>query len=241
MQSINQQGFVMKYDPATALNRYTQLPFLIDILIRKRLTLIDPRNWEDRNDSFLIGEYKQKMQLKAVLGLCFSSHSETSHHWSIYGHGASGVCIEFKKDEFINGLSSFPKIRAKHVDYKTIQELEASRMKVFDYPFIKRIAFIDECEFRIIAESNDSECDYADIPIDLSWIRKITLSPWMPITIFESSERMIRKIPGCNEIEINHSTLLDNEDWKDVIRGSKSRRGRQNTRIWRISAKSKEQ
>ena len=33
------------------LNRFTTLPVLLDLLKRKRLVLLDPAVWEDKNDS----------------------------------------------------------------------------------------------------------------------------------------------------------------------------------------------
>jgi hypothetical protein len=36
------------------LNRYTSLPILLDALNHKRMTLLSPESWEDRNDSYYI-------------------------------------------------------------------------------------------------------------------------------------------------------------------------------------------
>ena len=40
--------------------RYTSLSILLDILKKKRLTLLDPQNWDDKNDAFYMELYKTK-------------------------------------------------------------------------------------------------------------------------------------------------------------------------------------
>ena len=47
--------------------RYTSLSILLDILKEKRLTLLDPRNWDDKNDAFYMELYKSKKELKSLL------------------------------------------------------------------------------------------------------------------------------------------------------------------------------
>lgn len=46
----------------TKLNRFTTLPVLLDLLQRQKLTLLDPKSWEDKNDSEIILEYKNKKE-----------------------------------------------------------------------------------------------------------------------------------------------------------------------------------
>ena len=55
------------------LNRYTSLPVLLDALVHKRLTLLSPTSWEDRNDAYYIERYKETKKLKTVLALCFTT------------------------------------------------------------------------------------------------------------------------------------------------------------------------
>ena len=40
--------------------RYTTLPYLLDVLVKKRLTLLNPVKWEDKNDSHFLSIYKAK-------------------------------------------------------------------------------------------------------------------------------------------------------------------------------------
>src|SRR5438045_1515201 len=80
---------------APKLNRYTTLPIALDMLAKKRITLLSPDTWEDRNDAYYL--YQQELRFRSVLAICFSMTSETFHHWRIFSHGVSGVCIEFDK------------------------------------------------------------------------------------------------------------------------------------------------
>jgi hypothetical protein len=61
----------------THFRRYTDLPSLIQILTNRKITLLDPATWDDKNDSFFLSTYKEKKKLKSVLALCFTSASET--------------------------------------------------------------------------------------------------------------------------------------------------------------------
>ena len=70
----------MKFDNSTEtpnpspfkfLSRYTTLPFVLDILERRRIVLLPPDYWSDRNDSLVLQKYKQSMGLTCLLALCF--------------------------------------------------------------------------------------------------------------------------------------------------------------------------
>ena len=52
----------------TYLRRYTDLPALLHLLTEQKLTLFDPKTWDDKNDAFYISLYKEKKKLKTVLG-----------------------------------------------------------------------------------------------------------------------------------------------------------------------------
>src|SRR6185437_17104819 len=86
------------------LRRYTQLPALLYMLSEKKLTLLDPNSWDDKNDSYFLEQYKLKRKLKTVLALCFSMAQETYHHWSVFADGSAGVCIQFKRYGLLNAI-----------------------------------------------------------------------------------------------------------------------------------------
>lgn len=77
---------------AKILRRYTKLPILIDTLVNKRIAMLNPDYWEDRNDASYIRIFKEKKALKTVLALCFTETSETFHHWKVFS-GDLGVFV----------------------------------------------------------------------------------------------------------------------------------------------------
>ena len=70
------------------LRRYTDVTSLIHIRRRRKITLLDPTTWEDKNDSKFLSIYKDKNNLKTVLALCFTDAPETSHHWKVFSPGS---------------------------------------------------------------------------------------------------------------------------------------------------------
>jgi len=77
---------------ADYLRRYTSLPVLIDMLAERRLTLVDPGQWSDKNDTAYLAAYKEAKKLKCLVALCFTATSETFHHWNVFSPGPGGVC-----------------------------------------------------------------------------------------------------------------------------------------------------
>ena len=58
--------------PIVRLSRYTTLPVLLDMLKRRKLVLLKPDSWEDKNDSAIMAEYRRRRKAKNVFVLCFS-------------------------------------------------------------------------------------------------------------------------------------------------------------------------
>ena len=85
------------------------------------------------------------------------------------------------------------------------------------WPFMKRTAFKDEGEFRIVYESETEHLRSKHVDIDLAAIRRVTLSPWLPQPVAESVTSIIRGIAGCSQLPVNHSELLDNAAWRKLI------------------------
>jgi hypothetical protein len=92
--------------PRTELSRYTDLPALLYLLDKKKITLLDPKSWDDSNDSYYLSQYKEKKKLKSVLALCFSQTAETYHHWRVFSSGPSGVCIVFDREQLLGALKN---------------------------------------------------------------------------------------------------------------------------------------
>jgi len=200
------------------LLRYTNLPVLIDILSKQELTLLNPISWDDRNDSYYLEVYKTKKNLKTLLALCFSTKSETYHHWSVFSEGSSGVCIQFNKEKLLISLELDNIIKSDYVIYKMIRDLESRQPLLEELPFLKRYAYKDEEEFRIIYCSNTDEMETKSIGIDIGCIDKIILSPWIPDPVVDTVKKVIKNIPECSNIKINKTRIIESKVWKDIAK-----------------------
>lgn len=112
--------------------------------------------------------------------------------------------------------------------YLKIKQLETAKLKGPDLPFLKRYPFEHEKEFRLIYESLE-ERTTLDIPIPLSCIERITLSPWLPKRLSPDVKKVLWSISGCRQIDIARSTLVSNEEWKSFGESATKRlkRGRE--------------
>jgi Protein of unknown function (DUF2971) len=201
---------------STYLRRYTDLTALIFLLHKKQITLLDPDSWDDSNDSHYLSIYKEKRKLKSVLALCFSETNETYHHWRVFANGSSGVCIKFKRSRLLKAIKKQSGLRMGQVEYLTLDKIKGMTLNMADLPFLKRYAFEHECEFRVVYESDSRRVRKLDIPIRLSCIDKITLSPWMHPDFATYIKRVLHDIHGCKGINIVRSTLIGNEQWKSL-------------------------
>lgn len=190
------------------LKRYTTLPVLLDVLKRKKLALLKPDTWEDRNDVEFMKVYKARRKVESLYALCFSMGLETIHHWKTYANGISGCCIEFNGQEL---KKIFDSLHLRHgaVVYKKINEVAAESICVADIPFTKRWPYRCEEEYRVISEREDCQ----EVEIDLWMINRITISQQMPRMVYTTIKDYLRE--GCNNPDqrINHSTVYENSTW----------------------------
>lgn len=194
--------------------RYTDLPALIQILTNRKLTLLDPSFWDDKNDSYFLATYKEKKELQSVLALCFTKESETYHHWRVFSSGASGVCVNFDSEKLETAFSKAKGVKFQEVTYLALKELRDNRPTIARLPFVKRIPYKHEKEFRALWESESDKAFSLDVPIDISSITRITLSPWMHPSLRVSVVKLLKMIDGCKSIPIVRSTLIENTQWK---------------------------
>ena len=204
----------------THYRRYTDLPSLIQILTNCQITLLDPSSWDDKNDSFFLTTYKEKKNLKSVLALCFTSAPETYHHWRVFSSGSSGACIHFNGPLLESALRKVAGIKFKEVSYVKVDELRTKRPTTSALPFIKRFPFHPEKEHRALWESRDTSCTALEVPIDLSSITRITLSPWLHPTLRKNLIAALKRIDGCKRIPMWRSTLTENAAWKEYGRSA---------------------
>jgi len=169
------------------LLRYTDLPALVYLLTEKKITLLDPRSWDDVKDSYYLALYREKKKLQSVLALCFTKTDETYHHWRVFGSGPSGVCIRFNTGALKAALKSFDGLRADRVRYRTLRGRRGQSLQTEALPFLKRYAFKHDREFRLVYESATTARRRLDIAIPLSCIERVTLSPWLSADLAPSS------------------------------------------------------
>jgi hypothetical protein len=203
------------------LRRYTSVPSLLHLLQNKKITLLSPSTWDDRNDAFFMNQYKQQAQLKTVLALCFASATETYHHWRVFTPGSDGVCITFRRDALLAAFQKHSNVRAKKVRYKLIRELGHFRPSLRELPFLKRRPYKDEREFRIVYTDKEQEAEAKGFDIDLASIERVTLSPWMAKPLADAVKATIKGIPGCAKLKVYRTSLLENEKWKRSAMRSK--------------------
>lgn len=198
------------------LRRYTLLPSLIYMLTEKKLTLLDPQNWDDRNDSYYLDLYREKTNRKTVLALCFALGPETYHHWSVFASGAGGVCIQFEQKALIAALKSHANVHTRKVKYMLLTESRKQPLRITDLPFLKRYAYKHENELRTIYQSKTRSLNSLDVSFPLSSISRITLSPWLPLALSDHVKHTLRNIPGCAKLSIARSTLISNQEWQSL-------------------------
>jgi hypothetical protein len=204
------------------LRRYTDLPALLYLLRHKKITLLDPKTWDDTNDSYYLLKYKEKRQLKTVLALCLTEAEETYHHWRVFSHGSAGVCIHFDRPAIHAALSAVRGMTIRNIDYRKVREARKSTkpLRIEELPFVKRAGFIAEAEIRAVYESKTKTVSYLDVPFALGSIVKISLSPWLNKRLSNSVKNAVYAIPDCADLDVTRSTLVGNSEWKRLGDGA---------------------
>jgi hypothetical protein len=199
------------------LYRYTTLPILLDVLHEKHITLLSPETWDDRNDAHYLEQYRKTNKLGSVLAVCFAAGGEKFHYWRVFSSGASGVRIEFDKERLLRSFAGLDGFRHQFVSYRLRVDVEKKKPETSSWPFLKRSAFRDEQEYRIIFETETEDLRAKSVPIDLASIRSLTLSPWLPSAVAPAVRRAIGGLDGCSNIKVRDSSLLENARWRAAI------------------------
>lgn len=195
------------------LCRYTTLEYLIDIIIREKMVLLDPiEHWEDKNDTIVIEEYKTKSKLNNLFALCFTYGSETIHHWKYFSGGSNGCCIKFNAEKLIKIFNKIDGIRHKKISYPKINELKPISFNLKQMPFIKRYPYKIENEYRVIWEGKSSD-KVIEIDVPLGIIERITISGKMPSNVFKTIKNLIESKLDNPKIKIYRSTIYENKKW----------------------------
>lgn len=207
-----------KPGPRRYLRRYTHLPAAIHLLQTQTLTLLDPSGWDDGNDVFYMQEYKRRKSLKSLLAICLSGADESYHYWKVFAGNPAGVCIRLRQGMLLKSLRSNPDILVGEMDYRPMTAARQKQLTLDDFPFVKRRAYIDEAEVRLLWQSDVEERNSYSVPIPSGCIGRVTLSPWLPKSLVDSTRKLLRGIQGCSHIEVVRSTIVASEEWKNIAR-----------------------
>ena len=176
----------------------------------------DPRSWEDKNDTYFLEKYRQLFGMETVLAICFTMGAERANHWRMFAGDISGVCIEFRRAQLLKYFPPGNGILHRAVSYRTIRYLETNGLQPEELPFVKRTAYRDEKEYRIIFSTDTESTQSKFFVVDLSCIDRIKLNPWIPLPLVEPVKDTIKSIDGCGHIKIFRTTLLENEAWMNI-------------------------
>lgn len=203
--------------PEGYIKRYTSISAAIDMLTRSELALLDPQTWDDRNDRYFMGLFKEHAKANSLYAACFTQDQETYHHWRVFTGTSDGACIEMDQRKLEKHVAGNSDIRSGAVQYKTLKQIDRATAADRDnLPFLKRAGFGPELEYRIVAVSNELQGTVLGLPIERDFIRRIYFNPWIPDAVFKSVKPLLESIAGCSHIRITRSQLIDSVHWKNA-------------------------
>lgn len=206
------------------LKRYTHLPQLLHMLRFQKITVMAPATWEDRNDTYFLDSYRaEHPEIKSLLALCMTDAADTYHHWRVYAGAPSGVRIRFNPQAFEEWVRKLTELEGQQliahydrVKYLRVDDFKGHAAGSDDRPFLKRMAFRDEDEIRLIVEDHKNEnLPYLALPFDLTIIEEIKLSPWLAEPLVETViETLANTYSGpkgeWEKIKVRRTSLLAN-------------------------------
>ncbi|KQM98358.1 hypothetical protein [Sphingomonas sp. Leaf25] len=194
------------------LRRYTTIGSAIDTLRNKRVAFLDPEKWDDRNDAEFMRLYREKMKLASLKALCCTESGETYHHWKVFTQSADGCCIDFEKKPLLHSIKTDDDYFYASMDYVRLDEMKDAKYTISDLPFLKRAGFKPELEYRIIYTGECGEGAHF-MPIELRWIKRIVLNPWLPPSVAKSIAETLVEASGDPEFKVASSKLTNSQLW----------------------------
>lgn len=214
--------------PQHVIRRYTSIAAVLDMLRYRELILLDPATWDDRNDRYFMELYRQGRQLGGLYAACAATCFETYHHWRVFTASADGACVEIYREPLERALGTIPGVRFGEIDYLKLDEVEQlTDADLLNLPFVKRIAFAPEQEYRIVFESVEPQESVIGLKLPIAWIARVLLNPWLPERVASSVKATLKEIDGCGHLTIERSHLIENARWKragESVIGDRPRR-----------------
>ena len=200
-------------EPPARLYRYVPMPVMMDYLFNRRITLVNPCKWPDKNDSGLMELYRKEKGLNekgGLLALCFTTEPDLVHFWN--GKGTT-FRIEFD-GKLLLETADREKLRHDYVQYWPIKEARTNiangKIKLDDWPFTKRLPYKCEREYRIIRESHEDCPDFLEVALPEGCVTRVTADPSMKPEMYEKIKAIIE---GQTGFSCWHSTLEENRQW----------------------------
>lgn len=197
------------------LRRYTDVLSVLDIVVNRRITLLTPSNWTDRNDREGMDLFAKEMGAMVAYAYCMTGAKETSHHWKVFADTGHGARVIFRRTSLLNGLKNKPNILRgpviyrKHADLATLAPIPTESL-----PFLKREVFSDEREYRLVATAPDFLASGSlAVGIKLDWIERIVFASNIPLPLVETLETVIRAQDGCAALKLHFSRMPENQVW----------------------------
>jgi len=203
----------VQIDKYRILRRYTDLPSLLHILRSGELTLRSPSTWDDNNDRNFMEAYVREADLASCVAFCFTGEFDLYHLWRIYADGNSGVCIEFYRDILVKSAED-NNIKHGKVEYLEVPDLQKRKILTDRWPFIKRIAFSAEYEYRFIYGSKTEDIMTKGMPLYDNAIKRIIINPWAPPALYEVMKKTILAT-SCKSLNIEQSQMMNHVVWRD--------------------------
>jgi len=195
-----------------SLRRFTTIGSVIDMLRNRRIAFLDPEKWDDRNDAEFMRLYREARGLTTLKALCCTESSETYHHWRVFTHSSDGCFIDFVKQPLLESIDADDAYFYAPMEYVRFDEMASASFEVADLPFLKRAGFKPELEFRIIYVGDCGD-DAHFMPIELGWIRRIVLNPWLPRPVADSIKATLKEISGNPRLQVGASRLTNSQTW----------------------------
>jgi hypothetical protein len=206
------------------LRRYTSLPVALDMLIEKRLTIVDCSRWADINDQVGMREYQKALHYGFVGAMCLTMAPETFHHWQVFAGDSSGVAIEFDVPRFLHMVDGDHRLCGP-VDYVRLDEIKSVNAEdIHRLPFMKRAGFIDEAEYRVVGYAVEA-LPALHIPLERDAVQRIIVSPFIHPSLVPSLRQIMTGIAGWRDLRVTHSRLTDSQTWQRAIRAFPERHG----------------
>jgi hypothetical protein len=207
----------MSVELSKYLRRYVTLDVGLAYLETNEIPFRSYIGWDDRSEESALKAYEHARGLneKSLGVVCFTQAVETHHHWSIYAK--EGLCFVLKTEAITEQIKA-KNLIGRAVDYIRIDQL-SNYSEPDSWPFLKRLPFQDEREFRVISEHDDIALDLTSDMID-----RIYISPWICDSSINKVKDDIRNVCAVDDdkVSVYGTTLLSNSKWVRFFNNQKN-------------------